>query len=66
LQSGETGEKLSAMIKKAISDCQVTTSEFEEIIALAGDDSHIDAQEQQMLKQLNELLANGTIKRIPG
>jgi len=66
LQSGETGKKLSDLIKKAISDCQVTTSEYKEIFALAAEDGYIDAQEQQLLKQLNDLIANGTVKRIPG
>jgi hypothetical protein len=66
LQSGDTGGKLSDLIKGAIEDCQVTASEYNEILALAAEDGHIDAQEQQLLKQLNDLIANGTVKRIPG
>jgi len=66
VQTGETGEKLSDMIKKAIDDCEVTTSEYQEILALAGEDGHIDAQELQLLKQLQELIANGTVTRVPG
>lgn len=62
----EVGGKLSQMIKKAIFDCELTTSEHNQIIAIANEDGIIDSQEQNLLKQLQDLLANGTIKRVPG
>jgi hypothetical protein len=62
--SGSSGKKLSDLIKKAIDDFEVTTSEYEEILALASDDQHIDDQERSLLKQLQDMLANNTIKRI--
>jgi hypothetical protein len=58
--------KLSEMIKKAIDDLELTTTEYEEILRVAGEDSHIDAHEKQLLSQLQEMIANGTIKRVPG
>ena len=64
--TGETGRKLGDMIKKAISDCELTSSEYDEILALANEDGKIDSQEQALLKQLQELLANQTVKRVPG
>ncbi len=64
--AGETGGKLSAMIKKAIQDCELTTTEYNEILALANEDGVIDSQEQNLLKQLQELLSNGTVTRVPG
>jgi hypothetical protein len=29
-------------------------------------DQHLDAQEQNLLKQLQDMLSNGTIKRVAG
>ena len=66
MQSGESGEKLSEMIKKAIRDLEVTDSEFNEIMAIANEDGHVDSQEQALLSQLHSMIANGTIKKVPG
>ena len=66
MKSGETGGKLAEMIKKAIRDCELTTSEHNQILAIADKDGVIDSQEKNLLKQLQDLIANGTIKRIPG
>ena len=66
MESGETGGKLGDLIKKAISDLELTHSEYEEILNLANEDSVIDAQEKSQLKQLQEMISNGTIKRVPG
>ena len=54
------------MIKKAIFDCELTTSEHEAILTLAGEDSVITKEEQALLQQLQNLLANQTIKRVKG
>ncbi len=66
MELGETGGKLAEMIKKAIRDCELTTSEHNQILAVAGEDGIIDSQEQNLLKQLQDLIANGTIKKVPG
>lgn len=66
MQSGESGAKLSEMIKKAIQDLEVTDTEFDQIMAVANEDGHIDSQEQALLSQLHSMLANGTIKKVPG
>ena len=58
--------KLADMIRKAISDCEVTNSEFNAIMEVANEDQHIDRQEQSLLNQLQSLIANGTIKRVKG
>jgi hypothetical protein len=52
------------MIKKAIADCELSTSEYNEIMKIANEDQHIDPQEQTLLNQLQSLLANGTVKRV--
>ena len=66
MQSGEGAAKLSEMIKKAIRDLEVTDSEFSQIMAIADEDSVIDSQEQALLSQLHSMIANGTIKKVPG
>lgn len=64
--AGDTGEKLAAKIKKAIEDHELTTTEYDDILNLAHEDGVIDSQEQNLLKQLQELVSNGTVKRVPG
>jgi hypothetical protein len=59
-------EKLADMIKKAIADCEVSSSEYDEILKIANADQHIDSQEQALLNQLQALIANGTVKRVKG
>jgi hypothetical protein len=57
MKSGETGGKLADMIKKAIRDCELTTSEHDQILAIADRDGVIDSQEKNLLKQLQDLIA---------
>ena len=62
----KSSEKLADMIHKAIADCEITSSEYDAIMKVANEDHHIDRQEQNLLNQLQSLLANGTIKRVKG
>ena len=62
----EEGHKLQTLIKKAIADLELTTSEYEEIMTQAHSDGHVDADEQRLLHELQALIADGTIKRVPG
>ena len=66
MQTGESGAKLAEMIKKAIRDLELTDSEFDQIMAIANEDSHVDSQEQALLSQLHAMLANGTVKKVAG
>ncbi len=66
MQTGDSGKKLSDLIKKAIDDCELTPSEHDEILALASADGVIDSQEKALLGQLQELIANGTVKKVAG
>lgn len=59
-------EKLKAMINKAIEDHEITTSEYEKILAIANADMVIDAQERRLLAQLQEMISSGLVKRVPG
>lgn len=62
----KSSEKLADLIHKAIADCELTNSEYDAIMKVANEDQHIDRQEQNLLNQLQSLLANGTIKRVKG
>ncbi|MCX7636126.1 MAG: hypothetical protein N2Z74_10335 [Syntrophales bacterium] len=59
-------EKLKAMINKAIEDHQITTTEYEKILAIANADLVIDPQERRLLAQLQEMIASGVVTRVPG
>jgi len=61
-----SGKILEEVIKKAIDDHVIKNSEYEEIIHLAHEDGVIDAHERVLLKELNTLIVNKTVKRIPG
>lgn len=66
MRSTTEGTKLAELIKKAIDDLELTTTEYETILREAGKDKVIDAHEKQLLSQLQEMIANGTVKRVPG
>ena len=62
----KSGLELKDVIEKAIQDCIITTSEYDEILNVANKDGFIDNHEQQLLSQLQGLIANGTIERTKG
>ena len=63
----KSGGTLAQVIKKAIGDSEITMAEYEEIMSVANQDSHIDLHEKALLKELNALIANKTvtIRKIP-
>jgi len=61
-----SSEKLAQLIKKAINDLEITASEYQQIIDQVHADGHVDAGEQKLLQELQALIANGTITRVPG
>ncbi len=65
MKPSHSAHKLSELIKKAIDDHQITNAEYEKILAIADEDGHIDPQERQLLTQLNEMISNKTVKRVP-
>ncbi len=61
----KSGEKLEAVIKKAIDDHVITNAEYEEIIELIHKDGVIDAHERVLMQELKNMIADKTVKRIP-
>ena len=62
----KSGLELKELIEKAIEDCVITNSEYEEIMKMANKDGVVDDHEQRLLTQLQGLLGNGTVKRVKG
>ena len=61
----QSARSLNEAIQKAIEDHQITTSEYEKILHLADADGVIDSSERSLLAELNNMIADGSIKRIP-
>lgn len=62
----KSGLELREVIEKAIKDHVITNSEYEEIMEVANKDGWIDDHEQQLLGQLQSMLANDTVERVKG
>lgn len=58
----ESAARLREMIELAIEDHQVTRAEYDKIINIATEDGHIDNQEQALLSQLQDMIANKEVK----
>ncbi|PLX84063.1 MAG: hypothetical protein C0614_05325 [Desulfuromonas sp.] len=56
-------DKLREMINKAIEDGLVTNKEYNQILAQAAADGREDFEERALLANLQEMIANGTVKR---
>ena len=58
----ESAQRLKIMIEKAIDDGIITPEEYDQIIQIAGEDNIIDAHEKALLQQLQEMLADKSVK----
>ena len=58
----KSAAKLKKLIEKAIEDHKLTREEMDEIINVAGADSHIDRHELALLDQLNQMIENKEVK----
>ena len=61
-----SGQRLLERVKHAMEDLEITASEYRAIMDQAHADGHIDAQERAILAQFNQMINDGTIKRVPG
>lgn len=64
MESTGSGKKLADLIKKAIDDGEITTKEYDEILAQANADMQIDPEEKALLQQLQTLIDDKTVKRV--
>ena len=58
----KSGQKLAEVIEKAIADSVITMAEYEEITHVASQDGIIDTQEAALLRELNALIADKTVR----
>jgi hypothetical protein len=63
-KASESAARMLELIKKAIADGEISTFEYEEILSVADADGVLDRQEKQLLNQLQEMLSNGSVKRV--
>lgn len=57
-------DKLLELINKAIEDGVVTSKEYQQILSQAAADGQEDPEELALLKNLQEMISNGTVKRV--
>ena len=62
----ESCDKLREVIDKAMEDLEITTTEFNAILAAAGEDCFEDHKERALLGQFQTMIGDGLIKRVPG
>jgi len=62
----QAGKRLLDKVKHAMDDMEITTTEYREIMDLAHEDGTIDSSERAILAQFNQMIGDGTIKRVPG
>lgn len=62
----KSGQKLEEIIKRAIDDHVIKNSEYEEIIELMHADGVVDAHERVLMQELNDLIADKSVKRVAG
>lgn len=62
----KSASNLKELINHAIQDCEITPDEYNKIMDCAHEDSHIDNEEKALLSQFQQMLSNGTIKRVKG
>ena len=58
----EPANKLRQMIAAAIEDEKITPQERDDIMNLAAEDGVVDAQEQALLAQLQEMIHSGAVR----
>lgn len=58
----ESAQRLKIRIEKAIDDGIITPEEYDQIIQIASEDQIIDVHEKALLQQLQEMLANKTVR----
>ena len=57
---------LKALINEAMSDLEITPSEYQQIMDFAHEDGHLDNEEKALLAQFHAMINNGTLTRVRG
>lgn len=62
MKLSENANNLRKTIEKAINDHQITREEYEQMVHMATSDGYIDPQEKELLRQLQEMIEDRTIR----
>lgn len=65
MKLSDGAKDLRKAIEKAIEDHKITKAEYDMIIHQATGDNHIDGQEQALLRELQEMIQDKTVKLVP-
>ena len=65
MKLSSSAKDLRTVIEKAMEDHRITKAEYDMIIHQATEDGHIDRQEQALLKELQDMIADKSIKLVP-
>lgn len=60
----KSGLELKVVIEKAIEDNIIPKAEYDEILKVSDKDGYTDEHESRLLKQLHDMIANETIKKV--
>jgi len=66
MKASSSARKLAEAINKAIEDHKITNTEYEKILHIANEDGVIDLEERALLSQLQEMIADKTVRRVAG
>lgn len=64
MKTSSSAKILAEAINRAIEDHIVSTSDYEEIMRIANEDGIIDPEERALLSQLQEMIADKTVRRV--
>ncbi len=65
MKISSNAQKLRKMIEHAIEDHKITRSEYEMIIHMALEDAHFDSHERALIRELQDMIDNRTIRMVP-
>jgi hypothetical protein len=65
MKLSENAARLRKLIDQAIEDHRLTRKEYEDILHMAHEDGVVDHQEEALLRQLQELISNKSVKIVP-
>jgi len=60
-----SAQKLRKMVEKAIEDHTITRAEYESIIHVALEDAQIDSQERALIRELQDMIDDKTVRLVP-
>lgn len=63
-KASKSAAGLKELINTAIQDLEITHDEYQIIVDYAMGDGYIDKEENALLSQFQEMIGNGTIKRV--